>query len=82
MGNEVNTEKAVKSSFSKGYRMLPARFQSEARKEIMAKCGWKSIVTFYNKCNGRVKIFKLEVVAIEKFFNQYNLNPWTGEYLY
>lgn len=82
MGDEVNTEKDVKSNFLMGYGMLPAIKQPEVRQKIMFKCGWNSVVTFYDKCRGRTKIRKPEVAVIEKIFSQYNLNPWTGEYLY
>lgn len=77
MGTQVNTENDVKG-FSAGYGMLPAIFQSKAREEIIARCGWASIVTFYNKCRGDTLLRPPEADVVELVFAKYNIDPWTG----
>ena len=81
MAPEINTKKEIKTEFIKGYDMLPAKFQIPIRNDIMKKCGWKSLVTFHLKRKGNVQISILEIPVIEKIFSEFNLDPWTGEYL-
>ena len=48
--NKKNNHK--KDNFKNGYEMLPACKQTEVRDEIMAACGWQSVMTFHNKRKG------------------------------
>ena len=71
----------IKTEFIRGYEMVPAKMQTKVRDEIMKKCGWSSIMTFHLKRKGKRPIKILEVPVIETVFSQFNINPWTGEYL-
>ena len=81
MSAEIDIPKILKINFQKGYRMLPVVHQKPTRLQIMNECEWNNVVTFYDKCKGKVKIRKPEILVIEKIFAKHNLNPWTGEYL-
>jgi hypothetical protein len=77
----INTAIEEKTNFEKGYDMLPAKFQSEVRRNIMTECGWSSIMTFHYKRRGKTRIYVQEIPVIEKHFTKHNINPWTGERL-
>lgn len=81
MGTEINTIKEIKDGFQKGYDMLLSRDQRELRLQIMMECGWLTASTFINKRKGVQSIRKPEIPIIERIFSEYNLDPWTGEYL-
>lgn len=81
MTTEINTTKAVKDGFQKGYDMLLPRDQKELRLQIMMECGWLTASTFINKRKGVQSIRKPEIPIIERIFEEHNLDAWTGEYL-
>lgn len=68
-------------NFRQAYGMVPASKQLELRDNLMKVCGWKSFKTFHSKRQGLVKITRLEVPEIEKAFEKYNIDAWTGRYI-
>jgi hypothetical protein len=61
--------------------MLPAIKQRDVQNEIMDLCGWVTVRTFIQKKFGRVPIRPPEKEIIERIFERFNLNAWTGEYI-
>jgi len=82
MKNEGNnTSIEVKNNFKEAYGMLPHKYQTPVRLEIMQKCDWKSQLTFHLKRKGDTTITILEAPVIEAAFEAHNINAWTGEYI-
>ena len=75
------TNDTVKVGFSKGWDMLPAGKQKETRIKLMEDCGWGSLATFYAKKDGKVALRKTEIPVVQKHFEAFNLNAFTGDYL-
>jgi len=81
MENEIDTTKVIKDNFVKAYEMLSIRCQKNIRMKIMYECDWLAPKTFLNKLDGKTIIRRPEIPIIERIFAEYNLDPWTGEYL-
>jgi hypothetical protein len=69
----------TKRPFKPGYDMLPGKFQTPVRIEIMERCGWTTYATFLNKKSGKVPIRPPEFEIVAEIFAEYNLDPWTGD---
>ena len=75
IGREVRA-----GGFKAGYHSLPHKMLQEARMEICRLCYW-NINSFNGRLNGKRPFRVYEIEQIEKYFQQYNLNAWTGEEL-
>jgi len=71
----------TKDGFILGFIMIPKKFIPKAPEQIMAKCKWLSGSTFSNKKTGKSVLTMQEDQDLREYFAQYNLNPYTGEYL-
>lgn len=78
----------LKRTFKPGYKSLDPGVQTKVRDEIMDKCFWhkpeqsfKGLNIFYRKMRGDTRISGLEAREIERVFEKYNINPWTGKKL-
>lgn len=78
MDEQVNTVEQVHQTFKAGFEMLPAKYQSTVRDNIIYRCGL-TYTSFYNRITGISKIKKLEIPIIEEEFAKHSINPWTGE---
>jgi len=81
--NSTNTVKngnrvIIEGGFNVAYRSLPYRIVREARKTISRDCSWARS-TFDKKLRGQTLFSNLEIKYLEEFFEQYNLDAWTGE---
>jgi hypothetical protein len=66
--------------FKEAYHSLQHKMLLQARDEICKLCYW-NVATFRVKLKGGAPFRVYEIQQIEKFFEQYNMNAWTGESL-
>jgi hypothetical protein len=83
--NSVNAVKngsraIINGGFQKAFGALPYSSAKDARKKITDECSWARS-TFDKKLRGHTPFSNLEIRYIEDFFQQFNLNAWTGELL-
>lgn len=76
----------LKRSFRPGFKELDGWERKEVRAKIMERCFWhrknasfKGLNIFYRKMRGETRINELEIREIEAVFEEYGVNPWTGE---
>lgn len=66
--------------FKEAYHSLPHKLLQQAKEEICRACYWNAN-SFNGRLNGKRPFRVYEIEQIEKFFERYNLNAWTGELL-
>jgi len=60
-------------NFSKEYHGALPKIRKALRAEIMKKCGWNSLETFYKRKEGKTKISILEYKMIKSIFMNYGI---------
>lgn len=66
--------------FKSAFHSLPYKQLKDAREEICRRCYW-SKSTFISKLAGNRPFRVFEIIQLEQFFSEHNINAWTGELL-
>ncbi|MBW1612436.1 MAG: hypothetical protein JRJ57_00345 [Deltaproteobacteria bacterium] len=70
----------IKQSFIEGFRSLPKRHIRTVKDRIKNELGWKESQLAFRRI-GRTFMKESEAHTLRSIFAEYNIDPFTGEYL-